>query len=123
MSNPKDKDQDQGLDLDGVDWDSALAEWEEKSFVPEAAKDRETQSPGALQGTPPPPPVVAKPLYVPPPESKPGSTVVCSSDGQPGMRPTIDRTRMVSDRPCTPGRRLHTPRTTRSMGTPAIEAR
>jgi hypothetical protein len=25
-------------------------------------------------------------------ESKPGSTVVCSSDGQPGMRPTVDRT-------------------------------
>ena len=70
MTDPKDK----KLDLDGLDWDDALAEWEEKSFVPEAAKDRETQSPGALQGTPPPPPVVAKPLYVPPPESKPGST-------------------------------------------------
>ncbi len=61
MSDPKDK----KLDLDGVDWDDALAEWEEKSFLPEAAKDRETQTPGTLQGTPPPPPV-AKPLYVPP---------------------------------------------------------
>ena len=68
MSDPKDK----KLDLDGVDWDDALAEWEEKSFLPEAAKDRETQTPGTLQGTPPPPP--AKPLYVPPPVPRAPST-------------------------------------------------
>ena len=68
MSDPKDK---KKLDLEGLDWDDALAEWEEKSFLPEVAKDRETQSPGALQGTPTPPPFSAKPLYVPPP---PGST-------------------------------------------------
>lgn len=38
-------------------------------------------------------------------------------------RPTMDRTRMLSDRPGTPGRRLHRPRTTRSTDVPAAEAR
>jgi len=38
-------------------------------------------------------------------------------------RPTIDVTRMPSESPGTPARRLHRPRTTRSTGTPAAEAR
>jgi predicted Zn-dependent protease len=68
----KDKD----LDLGSLDWDSALAEWEEKAFVPEPAKDRETESLGTLQGTPLPPPTASvpapsKPLYVPPPSAAP----------------------------------------------------
>jgi tetratricopeptide (TPR) repeat protein len=69
MSDPKDK----KLDLDGLDWDSALAEWEEKSFVPEVAKDKETDGPGVLQGTPIPPPIASRPLYVPeaPPPNAP----------------------------------------------------
>jgi Tfp pilus assembly protein PilF len=63
----KDKD----LDLEGVDWDSALAEWEEKAFVPEPAKDRETHTPGTLQGTPIPPPMASAPVIPVPPSSKP----------------------------------------------------
>jgi hypothetical protein len=70
MSNPKDSKDPKagGFELEGLDWDNALAEWEEKTFLPEAARDRETQSPGALQGTPPPPPTAtsSRPLYVPP---------------------------------------------------------
>ena len=92
MSDPKDK----GIDLEGVDWDNALAEWEEKSFVPEVAKDRETQSPGSLQGTPAPPPVSSRPLYVPPPESKPGSTArppPITSRGNPSVPPVVSSTR------------------------------
>ena len=38
-------------------------------------------------------------------------------------RPTIDRTRMCSDSPGTPGRMPHRPRTTRSTGHPAADAR
>jgi tetratricopeptide (TPR) repeat protein len=74
---------DKKLGLDGVDWEDALAEWEEKTFLPEVAKDRETQTPGSLQGTPIPPPLSSKPLYVPPPESKPGSTARPPPSGPP----------------------------------------
>ena len=38
-------------------------------------------------------------------------------------RPTTDTTRMFSDTPGTPGRRQQMPRTLRSTGTPACEAR
>ncbi len=71
MTDPKDK----KLDLQGLDWDDALAEWEEKSFLPEVARDRETQTPGSLQGTPAPPATAAKPLYVPPPLAAPSASV------------------------------------------------
>ena len=37
--------------------------------------------------------------------------------------PTMDRTRMLSESPGTPGRRQHRPRTTRSIEAPAREAR
>ena len=63
----KDKD----LDLESVDWDSALAEWEEKAFVPEPAKDKETETPGTLQGTPIPPPMSSAPALPTPPSSRP----------------------------------------------------
>ncbi|HEY1694273.1 MAG TPA: tetratricopeptide repeat protein [Polyangiaceae bacterium] len=57
--------------LDEIDWDQALSEWENKTFVPEVAKDVATDKPGALQGGP-----VSKPLYRPPvaqpPRPKPG---------------------------------------------------
>ena len=38
-------------------------------------------------------------------------------------RPTMDRTLIDSDSPGTPGRRQHRPRTMRSTGTPACDAR
>ena len=100
MSNPKDK----KLDLDGLDWDDALAEWEEKSFLPEAAKDRETQAPGALQGTPPPPPTVSKPLYVPEPKtaSPPRPAVKPPAPVPPSVRPP-EANRFRSPAPTTPG--------------------
>src|SRR6185369_2669404 len=37
-------------------------------------------------------------------------------------RPTMLRTRILSDKPGTPGRNIQTPRTTRSIETPAAEA-
>ncbi|HEX3346114.1 MAG TPA: hypothetical protein VHS09_16135, partial [Polyangiaceae bacterium] len=57
--------------LEDVDWDQALSEWENKTFVPEVAKDVATDKPGALSGGP-----VSKPLYRPsgaaqPPRPKP----------------------------------------------------
>jgi uncharacterized protein HemY len=42
-----------------IDWDEALAEWEQTSFVPEVAKDVITDKPAALAGS-------ARPLYRPP---------------------------------------------------------
>jgi tetratricopeptide (TPR) repeat protein len=52
-----------------VDWDSALSDWESKSFVPEVAKDVITDKPAALSGS-----AVSRPLYrppkVPPPRPK-----------------------------------------------------
>jgi tetratricopeptide (TPR) repeat protein len=47
--------------LEDVDWDQALSEWENKTFVPEVAKDLATDKPGTLSGGP-----VSKPLYRPP---------------------------------------------------------
>ncbi|MBV9945657.1 MAG: hypothetical protein JOZ69_02290, partial [Myxococcales bacterium] len=43
-----------------MDWDQALSEWENESFVPEAAKDVVTDKPGTLAGA-------SRPLYRPPP--------------------------------------------------------
>jgi hypothetical protein len=43
-----------------VDWDSALEEWDSKTFVPEVAKDAETDKPAALAGS------ASKALYRPP---------------------------------------------------------
>jgi tetratricopeptide (TPR) repeat protein len=50
-----------GDEIEDVDWDEALAEWEEKSFAPEVARDIVTDKPAALAGSPPP-----RPLYRPP---------------------------------------------------------
>ena len=47
--------------LEDIDWDQALSEWENKSFVPEVAKDVATDKPGTLSGG-----AVSKPLYRPP---------------------------------------------------------
>ena len=89
MSNPKDtKDPKKGgggFDLEGLDWDDALAEWEEKTFLPSAALDRETESPGGLQGTPPPP-AAAQATPVPPAPSGPprrGSTTPQATPSAP----------------------------------------
>ena len=49
-------------DLGEVDWDSALSDWESKTFVPEVAKDVVTDKPAALSGQ-----TVSRPLYRPPP--------------------------------------------------------
>jgi predicted Zn-dependent protease len=65
--NPRD------ADLEGLDWDQALAEWETNTFVPEVARDVVTDRPAALAGA------VSKPLYRPPsmpPAPKPASSVV-----------------------------------------------
>ena len=48
-------------DLEDIDWDQALAEWENKSFVPEVAKEPQTNKPGVLAGT-----TGSRPLYRPP---------------------------------------------------------
>ncbi|MGA3123047.1 MAG: tetratricopeptide repeat protein [Polyangiaceae bacterium] len=48
-------------EIEDFDWDEALAEWEEKSFAPEVARDIVTDKPAALAGSPPP-----RPLYRPP---------------------------------------------------------
>jgi tetratricopeptide (TPR) repeat protein len=48
-------------DVEDIDWDQALAEWENKSFVPEVAKDVVTDKPGALAGS-----SASRPLYRPP---------------------------------------------------------
>ena len=53
-------------ELEGVDWDEALSEWENKSFVPEVAKDVATDKPATLSGGP-----VSKPLYRPPSVAQP----------------------------------------------------
>jgi lipopolysaccharide biosynthesis regulator YciM len=50
---------------EGLDWDAALAEWDENTLVPEPARDKQTKKPGVLTGTPTPPPAGAKPLYRP----------------------------------------------------------
>ncbi len=52
--------------LEDVDWDQALSEWENKTFVPEVAKDVATDKPGVLSGGP-----VSKPLYRPPTAAQP----------------------------------------------------
>ena len=54
MSDPKNPDE-----ID-VDWDQALAEWEDKSFSPEVARDTVTDRPGGLAGP------ASRPLYRPP---------------------------------------------------------
>jgi tetratricopeptide (TPR) repeat protein len=52
--------------LEDVDWDQALSEWENKTFVPEVAKDVSTDKPAVLSGGP-----VSKPLYRPPTVAQP----------------------------------------------------
>ena len=47
-------------DVEGIDWDSALDEWESKTFVPEVAKDTTTDKPATLAGNAPHP---SKALY------------------------------------------------------------
>ena len=37
-------------DLEGLDWDAALDEWENKTFVPEVAKDTQSERPASLAG-------------------------------------------------------------------------
>jgi tetratricopeptide (TPR) repeat protein len=53
-------------DLGEVDWESALSDWESKTFVPEVAKDVVTEKPAALSGH-----NVSRPLYRPPPQVTP----------------------------------------------------
>lgn len=48
-------------EIEDVDWDQALSEWDQKSFVPEVAKEPQTDKPGALAGS-----GVSRPLYRPP---------------------------------------------------------
>src|ERR1700722_17498207 len=50
-----------------VDWDSALSDWETKTFVPEVAKDVMTDKPASLSGN-----TVSRPLYRPPVPSPKG---------------------------------------------------
>jgi hypothetical protein len=52
--------------LEDIDWDQALSEWENKSFVPEVAKDTATDKPAVLSGS-----GVSKPLYRPPTAAAP----------------------------------------------------
>lgn len=56
MTDPKDR-----TDIEEVDWDEALAEWEGKAFSPEVARDVVTDKPAALSGATAP-----RPLYRPP---------------------------------------------------------
>ncbi|MGD0675377.1 MAG: tetratricopeptide repeat protein [Polyangiaceae bacterium] len=56
MTEPKKPDP-----LEDMDWDQALAEWEDKSFDPEVARDVISDRPAALSGGP-----ATRPLYRPP---------------------------------------------------------
>jgi Tfp pilus assembly protein PilF len=49
-------------ELDDLDWDAALNEWEHDTFVPEVATDKDTNQPAGIVGAAP-----ARPLYRPPP--------------------------------------------------------
>ena len=53
-------------ELGEVDWESALSDWESKTFVPEVAKDILTEKPAGLSGQ-----AVSRPLYRPPQASQP----------------------------------------------------
>ena len=57
-------------ELGEVDWESALSDWENKTFVPEVAKDIVTEKPAALAGRP-----MSRPLYRPP-QAPPAKTKV-----------------------------------------------
>lgn len=61
MTDPKDR-----ADIEDVDWDEALAEWEEKSFSPEVARDVVTDKPAALSGNAAPRPLYRPPTFVKP---------------------------------------------------------
>jgi predicted Zn-dependent protease len=82
---------DKELDLEGIDWDDALKEWEDHAFVPEVAKDKETQNPGGLTGTPAPPPAATPsgPVQSPPlasapfADSKPAAAAPAPSPSRP----------------------------------------
>ncbi|MEO8797522.1 MAG: hypothetical protein ABI551_06535, partial [Polyangiaceae bacterium] len=50
---------------DEFDWDTALSEWEQGSFEPEVAKDKETQRPAVLESTTSAAPYKPPPLKVP----------------------------------------------------------
>jgi tetratricopeptide (TPR) repeat protein len=69
-------------ELEDVDWDQALSEWENKTFVPEVAKDTATDKPGALSGGP-----VSKPLYRPPVAPPPRPKPAASAPGRPPPPP------------------------------------
>ena len=58
MSDPKKP----GDGVEDVDWDQALSDWEQKSFVPEVAKEPQTDKPGTLAGGG----TMSRPLYRPP---------------------------------------------------------
>ncbi|HEY2512740.1 MAG TPA: hypothetical protein VGI39_17860, partial [Polyangiaceae bacterium] len=125
MSNPKDPKDTRGgggFELEGLDWDDALAEWEEKTFLPSAALDRETEAPGGLQGTPPPPPAAppprpaaasapprgsTRPLYVPPQVSPLPPAPVSAAKTTPPPPPLQRPTPPASGPP--PGRAVRSP--------------
>ncbi|HEX4445573.1 MAG TPA: hypothetical protein VH044_02510, partial [Polyangiaceae bacterium] len=70
-----------------VDWDSALSDWETKTFVPEVAKDVMTDKPASLAGQ-----TVSRPLYRPPVPSPKGK-----APPPPAARPAPPRIGLLDD--------------------------
>ena len=71
-----------------IDWDSALSDWETKTFVPEVAKDVMTDKPASLSGN-----TVSRPLYRPPVASPKGG----KGPPPPPARPAPPRAGLVDD--------------------------
>jgi predicted Zn-dependent protease len=71
-----------------VDWDSALSDWETKTFVPEVAKDVMTDKPASLSGN-----TVSRPLYRPPVPSPKGG----KGPPPPPARPPPPRVGLIDD--------------------------
>jgi tetratricopeptide (TPR) repeat protein len=78
------------------DWDSALTEWDEKSFEPEIARDEETKKPATVAGTSLERP--ARPLYRPPAGLAPPAP--------PRQPPKVPPPKPAPPRPAPPPRRL-----------------
>ena len=75
------------LGLEDLDWDSAIAEWDQSTLVPEVARDKETQRAATLVNVPTPPPAPQPPpapssartLYNPPKVTPPAEAIATQS--------------------------------------------
>jgi tetratricopeptide (TPR) repeat protein len=107
-----------GLPGEDFDWDSALTEWDEKSFEPEVARDEETKKPASIAGTalerPRPlyrPPVGLAPPVPPkmPPKAPPPAKPALPPRPAPPPRPAAIPAELVQDEKPTAGATLVRP--------------